>query len=65
MTQIGTSVGVAISTVVFDRVSHPSHGGNGGPIGRPPPGPPPPQPLEAYHAAGWCNFAFSVLGKSL
>ncbi|KAF5358792.1 hypothetical protein D9758_008591 [Tetrapyrgos nigripes] len=69
VTQVGTSLGVAVSTVVFDHVSR-NHQGNvphqpgPGPGPGHPPGPPPPPPppgLSSYHAAQWSNFAFGVL----
>lgn len=49
-TQLGTAVGLTVTTVVFNRVTAKSSGD---------------QPtLRSYHAAQWTAFAFGVLGKS-
>ncbi|KAL0565729.1 hypothetical protein V5O48_016292 [Marasmius crinis-equi] len=66
MMQLGTSLGITISTVVFNNSLHfppPPHGG-------PPPGPPWPSApphvqLKSYHAAFWTTFAFGVLAALL
>jgi hypothetical protein len=49
MTQLGTSFGLTVSTIVFDRVVQ-RHPGNGG--------------LAGYRAAQWTAFGFGLFGLS-
>ncbi|KAJ8093347.1 hypothetical protein PM082_020204 [Marasmius tenuissimus] len=62
MMQLGTSLGITVSTVVFDhvriRVYHE-------PPPRPGHGPPKSAPLGAYHAAMWTTFAFGAVASLL
>ncbi|EAU84975.2 efflux protein [Coprinopsis cinerea okayama7 len=51
MTQLGTALGVTVSTVVYNSIS-----ARAGPDA---------DPLPAYHAAQWANFAFGVIGAIL
>ncbi|KAF9263695.1 MFS general substrate transporter [Marasmius fiardii PR-910] len=49
MTQIGTSLGVTVSTVVFNRVAQQQ----------------PENPLKSYQAAQWTNLGFGILASLL
>ncbi|KAI3601644.1 efflux transporter [Moniliophthora roreri] len=63
MTQLGTSLGITVSTVVFNNVLHKDSMRRHLP---PPPDArhaPRPVQLECYHAAFWTTFAFGVLGQ--
>ncbi|KAJ7595339.1 putative efflux transporter [Mycena floridula] len=65
MTQVGTSVGVTISTVVFNRILERESGRLGvmpDPSGR---NAPMPAQLTSYKAAQWTAFAFGVLATLL
>ncbi|KAG6811561.1 hypothetical protein H0H92_006865 [Tricholoma furcatifolium] len=53
MTQIGTSLGVTVTTVIFDRVTLQIANGDAAIIASP--------PLKSYHAAFWGAFAFGIL----
>ncbi|GLB41107.1 putative transporter [Lyophyllum shimeji] len=56
MTQLGTSLGVTVTTVIFNRVTSPDANAER----------PPPQPkIESYQAAQWGSFAFGVLAMLL
>lgn len=65
MIKLGTSLGITVSTVVFDNVLHNDSIRNGLP--------PPPDArraerfvqLRSYHAAFWATFAFGVLSSIL
>jgi hypothetical protein len=73
MTQLGTSLGLALTALLFDSVTLPAQGhgpnspGGGGAAGGGPGGPvpSPPSPAEelaGYRAAQWMAFGFGVLG---
>lgn len=65
MTQLGTSLGITVSTVVFNNVLHKDSMRRHLP---PPPDArhaPRPVQLECYHAAFWTTFAFGVLATIL
>ncbi|KAK7040364.1 hypothetical protein VNI00_009834 [Paramarasmius palmivorus] len=65
MTQLGTSLGITISTVVFDNVLRKTSMRRHLP---PPPDArhaPKPIQLDCYHAAFWTTFAFGVLSSIL
>ncbi|KAK7040362.1 hypothetical protein VNI00_009832 [Paramarasmius palmivorus] len=65
MIQLGTSLGITISTVVFNNVLHKTSMRRHLP---PPPDArhaPKPVQLECYHAAFWTTFAFGVLSSIL
>ncbi|KAG7444616.1 putative efflux transporter [Guyanagaster necrorhizus] len=51
MTQLGTSLGVTVSTVIFDEVSQQQTSGQGAPPG-----------LGSYKAAQWTTLVFAGLG---
>lgn len=51
--QIGTSLGVTVTTVIFDRVTQQKSRGDPAVIASP--------PLASYQAAQWGSFAFGVL----
>lgn len=56
MTQIGSSVGVTVTTVIFNRITE-SYATESNPS---------PDPvLASYHAAQWCTFGFGVLAAAL
>ncbi|KAG6885012.1 hypothetical protein C0993_006537 [Termitomyces sp. T159_Od127] len=57
MTQIGTSLGVTVTTVIFDRVTQQKSRGDPALIASP--------PLASYQAAQWGSFAFGVLSMLL
>lgn len=66
--QIGTSFGLTVSTIVFDKVVSrdsrpPDHRpGDSVTMGPPPPPPPPLDQLNGYKAAQWTAFSFTIFG---
>ncbi|THU81079.1 MFS general substrate transporter, partial [Dendrothele bispora CBS 962.96] len=67
MTQLGTSLGVTVSTVVFNRVLIKQTSGRGVVLGSNSPSTDAPREaqLDAYKAAQWTNFAFGMLATIL
>ncbi|KAG7446056.1 putative efflux transporter [Guyanagaster necrorhizus] len=61
MTQLGTSFGVTISTVVYDRVLS----ARASDYGTDSLNAPKPAQLDAYQSAAWSDFAFGIFGKCL
>ena len=59
--QLGTSLGVTISTIVFNRVIQQQADDFGVSIAQLPK----PGQLKGYKAAQWTNFAFGAFGKSV
>ncbi|KNZ77844.1 hypothetical protein J132_03353 [Termitomyces sp. J132] len=57
MTQLGTSLGVTVTTVIFNRVTQQNSRGDPAIIASP--------PLASYQAAQWGSFAFGVLSISI
>ncbi|KAG7444587.1 putative efflux transporter [Guyanagaster necrorhizus] len=65
MTQLGTSVGVTVSTVVFDRVLRQRSADMGVILDANADGAPKAAQLDSYKAAEWTNFSFGVLATIL
>ncbi|PBK86271.1 putative efflux transporter [Armillaria gallica] len=65
MTQLGTSVGVTVSTVVFDRVLRQRSADMGVILDVSAAGAPREAQLDSYKAAEWTNFAFGMLATLL
>lgn len=65
MTQLGTSVGVTVSTVVFDRVLRQRSADMGVILDVSAAGAPREAQLDSYRAAEWTNFAFGMLATLL
>nr|ACZ59476.1 putative efflux transporter [Flammulina velutipes] len=61
MTQLGTSFGLTVSTIVFDRVIVQRSAALGVTVDSTGVGAPRPAQLDSYYAAEWSNFAFGAL----
>ncbi|TFY77723.1 hypothetical protein EWM64_g6288 [Hericium alpestre] len=65
MTQLGTAFGLAITTIVFNRVLASQSRDLGVAVNDAGTNAPRPAQLKAYQAAEWAAFAFGILGMSL
>ncbi|KAL1744693.1 major facilitator superfamily domain-containing protein [Schizophyllum fasciatum] len=65
MIQLGTSMGIAVSTVVYDRVLASRASAMGTTLDEEHANAPRPAQLDAYHAAQWTAFAFGALAALL
>ncbi|TRM64811.1 major facilitator superfamily domain-containing protein [Schizophyllum amplum] len=65
MIQLGTSMGIAVSTVVYDRVLASRATAMGVTLNEQHSNAPRPAQLDAYHAAQWTAFAFGALAALL
>ncbi|KAI4527062.1 MFS general substrate transporter [Schizophyllum commune Loenen D] len=65
MIQLGTSMGIAVSTVVYDRVLASRASALGTTLNSEHSNAPRPAQLDAYHAAQWTAFAFGALAAVL
>ena len=61
MTQIGSAIGLSVSTIVFNGVLRAQSSGLGVSLDQGSDDAPPPAQLEAYRAAMWTGFAFGIL----
>ena len=61
MTQIGSAIGLSVSTIVFNGVLRAQSGSLGVSLGQESEDAPPAAQLKAYRAAMWTGFAFGIL----
>lgn len=61
MTQIGSAIGLSVSTIVFNGVLRAQSSSLGIPLGQGSDDEPPAAQLKAYRAAMWTGFAFGML----
>lgn len=61
MTQIGSAIGLSVSTIVFNGVLRAQSSSLGVSLDQGSDGAPPAVQLKAYQAAMWTGFAFGIL----